>query len=275
MVRGLPMLLVLVAFGCGGSAKELPKEIVAPPERPADEVGPVVPKESEAEAKKLVAKCVAAATENHPERLEKLKVNRMTESGQQWQQGAFVPTSRKLAAAWPDRFLFTDESNANGPVKLSIGLRQSQLSFRRNDQPFDPGMPKGYETVLQVDSVGLHWMLTLVPLTDAKSVVFNAKKQTLGVATADTVQVFVPGCPVYTVWFDEKTSLIGLVTYQHVEGGVSKLNKRQASGGHKPFAGVLLPTTLEFERNGAPVESWKITAWEFPEKLEDAVFDQK
>ncbi|MFO0803989.1 MAG: hypothetical protein U0791_12815 [Gemmataceae bacterium] len=273
MFRVFACVLPLILIGCGGDEKQLPTDVVAPGK--SDEPEAVVPKESEPEAKKFVEKCIAAATANHPERLEKLKVNRLSESGRQLQGTSFVPTTRKIAATWPDRFLFTDESTVNGPVKLSIGLKQLVLSFRRNDEPFDPGMPKGYEQVLFVDSVGLHWMLTLVPLADSKTVVFNAKKQSAGNQMADTVQAAVPGCPPFTLWFDEKTSLLGLVTYQHLEGGVSKLYKRQASAEHKDFGGVLLPTKLEFERSGVTVENWTISKWEFPDKIEDAVFDQK
>ena len=276
MLRVHALLLgsILLA-GCGGAEKELPTNVVPIEERGKEEPAAAEPKESEAEAKKLVARCIAAATEGHPERLEKLKANRLSETGRQLQGASFVPTNRKIAAVWPDRFLFSDESNANGPMKLSIGLRQLVLTFRRNDEPFDPGMPKGYEQVLQVDSVGLHWMPTLVPLADPKTVVFGAKKQLIGNQPAETVQAAVPGCPPFTLWFDEKTSLLGLVTYQHVEGGSSKLNKRQAMSDHKAFAGVMLPTGLEFERNGVGVETWKVSAWEFPDKIEDAVFDQK
>lgn len=273
MFRIFACVLPLLLIGCGGDEKQLPTDITTPEK--TDEPAVVVPKESEPEAKKLVQTCIAAATGNHPERLEKLKVNRLVESGRQLQATTYVPTTRKIAAVWPDRFLFTDESTATGPVKISIGLKQLVLSFRRNDEPFDPGMPKGYEQVLLVDSVGLHWMLTLVPLTDPKTVVFNARKQMIFNQMSDTVQVAVPGCPTFTVWFDEKTHLIGLVTYQHVEGGVSKLNKRQAAAEHKEFAGVLLPTKLEFERSGVTVENWTISRWEFPDKIEDAVFDQK
>jgi len=275
MFRVLACVLPLALLGCGGDEKLLPSDVSAPGDRNPEDVSIVVPAESEPEAKKLAERCIASATANHPERLEKLKANRLTESGRQLQGTSFVPTVRKIAAAWPDRFLFTDESTANGPVKLSIGLRQLALTFRRNDEPFDPGMPKGYEQVLLVDSVGLHWMLTLVPLADPKTVLFNAKKQAVGGVMADTLQAAVPGCPPFTLWFDEKTSLLGLVTYQHVEGGVSKLNKRQAASGHKEYAGVLLPTALEFVRGETTVETWAVSSWEFPEKIDDAVFDQK
>ena len=267
-------ILFASILGCGGPEKELPKDIGTASERgKEEEVVAPVPGASQPDAAKLIAKCIAAATEGHPERLERAKANRLTEQGRLLRESTFVPTRRKIAAVWPDRFYFADESNVGAALKISIGLRQQSLTFRRNDEAFDPGLPKGYEQILHVDGRGLHWMSTLVPLADPKTILFGLKKQLVGNQNWDTVQVSLPACPIFTVWFDESTNLLGYVSYIHAEGS-SRLNKRLAVSGHKPFAGVQLPMRIEFERNGLLVESWSVSAWEFPEKIEDAVFDQ-
>jgi len=276
MVRAHRMAFALVLSllaGCGGPEKELPKDITTPTDRGPEETGVAVPAASQPEAVKFVQTCIAAATESHPERLEKLKGNQVVEKGQQLHGMSQVAVTRLISAVWPDRFLFADETNTDGLVKISIGLNKNSLSFRKNGQSFDPGLPKGYEQVLLVDSVGQYWMQTLVPLADSKTILFGVRKQTVAGQTWDTVQAAVPGCPVITLWFNEKTHLLGVITYLHTEG-ISKLNKRLAVGEHKAFAGVLLPTRSEFERNGIVVETWAISSWDFPEKIEDAVFDQ-
>jgi hypothetical protein len=273
----LATTIVLASLvGCGEPEKELPRNAATSSGREKEVEGaPPVPTVSQPEALKFVDQCLAAATEGHPERLDKLKVNRLTESGTMLNEMAYVPTVRKIAAVWPDRFFYSNESTIAGtPLKLAIGLRQGVLSFSRNDEPFDPSFPKSYEQILYVDSIGLHWLPTLVPLRDPKTIVFAAGKQNLGSKSWDTVQAAIPNCPVFTLWFDEKTKLIRAVTYVHMEG-LSRLPKQLALTAHKPEAGMMLPTKYEFERNGVGVEAWTVASWEFPDKIDDAVFDQK
>jgi len=270
-------VLLASLLGCGGEPeKELPRNTSSSTgrEKPVDDA-PAIPTVSQPEAVKFVEKCLNAATEGHPERIDKIKVNRLTESGTMLNETIYVPTVRKIAAVWPDRFFYSNESTIAGtPLKLAIGLRQGVLTFRRNDEPFDPDLPKSYEQVLYVDSMGLHWLPALVPLRDPKTIVFGARKQNLGMKPWDTVQAALPNCPVFTLWFDEKTSLIRAVTYVHMEG-VSRLTKQLTLTAHKVEAGVMLPTKYDFVRNGDPVESWTVASWEFPDKIDDAVFDQK
>ena len=125
-------ILFASILGCGGPEKELPKDIGTANERgKEEEVVVPVPATSQPDAAKLIAKCIAAATEGHPERLERAKVNRLTEQGRLLRETSFVPTRRKIAAVWPDRFYFADESNAGAALKISIGLRQQSLPLRR------------------------------------------------------------------------------------------------------------------------------------------------
>lgn len=268
-------ILFASILGCGGPEKELPKDIATAKGREKEiEPASPIPTSSQPDAVKLVEKCLAAATEGHKERLEKLKANRLSEQGTMLRDMRHVPTTRKIAAVWPDRYFYSNESTGADPLNISIGLRLGSLTFRQNDAPFDPGLPKGYEQILTVDSVGLHWLPTLFTLTDAKTIVFGARKQTLGTKSWDTVQVVVPSCPVFTLWFDDNTGLLGFVTFLHAEGA-APIEKRLAVSGHKPFAGVQLPTRYEFERNGVTVETWTVSLWEFPDRIDDAVFDQK
>ena len=62
------------------------------------------------------------------------------------------------------------------------------------------------------------------------------------------------------------------IEYTHPELG-SPVTKVLSLGDHKPSGGVMLPTLVEFVRNGDLVERWTVTKWEFVEKLDDAVFD--
>ena len=94
----------------------------------------------------------------------------------------------------------------------------------------------------------------------------------LGLYSTYGVKASIPGCPVFTLWFNEKTSLLGLVTCTHQEGGAT-IQKRFTLTGYKPIGGVQLPTRIELARNTQTVEQWEVTSWDFVDKIDDAVFD--
>jgi hypothetical protein len=263
--------------GCGGPEKELPRVDALPTDRGTEsevETTAPVPTESQPEAQKLVARCLALVTDGHPERLEKAKINRVFEVGKLlWLDKRYVAATRKIAAVWPDRFFFSNEFVDEGqPIKLSFGLRQNTLTVLRNDEPY-AGFSKQQEQNLHVESMGLHWMPTLVPLIDPKTIVFGAVKQSLGTQTWDTVQVSISRCPIYTLWFKDKTLQLEYVTFLHTEG-TSNLQKKLTVADFKPQEGILLPMRFEYERNGINVDSWSVSTWEFPDKIDDSVFDQ-
>lgn len=278
MLRASGSGIGLVCFmlaGCGsGSEKELPKNITAPTDRGPELTAPVVPKISDPEAAKFVQARIASATENHPERLEKLKTCRMEVKVQQRQGMNVVPVTRTIAGVWPDRFYFADESNVDGPLKLSFGMRQNVLSLRKNGKATDDAPPEFFLQVLKTDSTAQVWLPMLVPLLDPGTVVFNPKKQSLVGRNWDTVQASIPGCPIYTLWFDEKSNLLGGITYISVEGE-RKFNKQYTILDYKPVLGVMQATRFELDHNGTTVETWSVLSRDFPEKIEDAVFDQK
>ena len=103
---------------------------------------------------------------------------------------------------------------------------------------------------------------------------FDARRQDLVGQPAETVKVAVPGCPVYTLWFDPATLRLGVVSYTHAEtAGGGLFHKRLTVGQHKDFGGVLLPTRLEFSRNGQSVEEWTVDKWDLGAAVDDGVFN--
>ena len=84
----------------------------------------------------------------------------------------------------------------------------------------------------------------------------------------------------YTVGvaYDDKTDMGPLVSAQqyervtrYLEAGV-RVSKVITLSEHRPFAGLTVPTKIEYTRNGQIAEQWAVESWEFPDTIDDAVF---
>jgi hypothetical protein len=264
-----------VLIGGCGPEKEIPTEVTLSTER-MDRDGPTAPSKSDENAKAYIDQCIAAATDGHPERLQKVRSNRSTVAGL-WrnQSGELIPTTRHIQAIWPDQFLVSLEFGA-GPVKsVTIGQRRPLIWKRHSMRDGQEGeLPSSKEDsdILSVDAIGQHWLPLLFPLTQENVVVFDLKPESIMGRDAMTVKAGVPDCPVFTLWFNPTTRLLSLVTYTHYEVG-SRFQKRVTLDGHRMHDGVMVPMKIEVARNGEPVEEWAVASWEFPEKLDESVFD--
>ncbi len=263
--------------GCGGKGKELPKDVHVGNGK-TDAPAVVVPTKSEPAAVAVVEKALKSATDGHPERVNKAKVNRLKLKGTIVHLDRPQPTIRTVEAVWADRFAFTDEFNDGLPTKVFIRLRRPVLWIGKNREgqtvPVEFGESKDREAAVAAESIGRHWMSLLVPLADAKTIVFAARKETINGQTADVIKAALPGSPVFTLWFDEKTGLLGRIDFDQVEpGNTTPTKKFFALFQHRAFDGLTLPARIVYHQNALPVEEWNVDAWEFPERIDDAAFD--
>lgn len=146
-------------------------------------------------------------------------------------------------------------------------------SGHNGEEEFQPPNAREYADILAVDVVGQYWMAMLVPLNEPQTIVFDLQKDSFESQGAITVKAFVPGCPVFTLWFHEKSNLLGQITYLHDEAG-SRIHKRMTLGEYKPHEGIQLPNGIAFYRNGEVVEQWEVNSWEFLDTIEDSSFDR-
>jgi hypothetical protein len=267
---------VMLLAGCG-QEKELPKEITRSTVREEPVQAPI-PASSDPAAKAVVERAIKAATDGHPERLEKFKAHKSVVKGQMvLDSGAVTATTRRVEAVWPDRMRASFEFPVGDRKQVLIGMRRPVIwssSFGGDGRGTDitPADRQRYEEIVATDAIGQCWMPMLVPLIDPKTVVFDAKKEPALGQPGETVKVAVPGCPTFTLWFDEKTSHLGLVTYRHVEWN-TPIDKRLTLAAHKPQGGIVLPTRIDLSRNGRDVEQWEVVSWESVDKIDDAAFD--
>jgi hypothetical protein len=269
---------VAVVFGCGGPEKELPRDVTAPTERGKESPPPAtVPGVSQPEAVKVIEKCLATVTDGHPERLQRVKTSRQFVRGKwRWPNDFIADATREVQSVWPDRARFAYEFSNGEIKKFLILFRRPALDSYFDDgsgpKEFKPVNPKEFADTVKTDAVGEHWLPLLIPFTDPKTIVFDHKKEPYGPGVADTIKVSVPNCPIFTVWFSEKTGRPGLITYVDFEAG-SRILKNVILDKYKAFEGINLPTQIESRRNGVTVQEWTVLKWEFPDKIEDSMFD--
>jgi hypothetical protein len=276
----LLFLASLFAAGCGGSEKQLPTDILSPDDR-VKEAPVIVPKASEPGAAKYIQERIAAATGGKPERLEKLKAYRQKAAGRwQWPNGGLpVNATRDVAAVWPGKVSVNYEFSAGEIKESHLVIRDGSARLANNlgngFAPFDPPSPQEQSAIAVVDALAEQWMPVLVPLAEPNLVAFDLKDQPIGNQVARTVKVSLPNAPVFTLWFDMTTGLLGLVSFSHAEFGGKPIEKRMSVSGYKAIDGVSLPMLIECHRNGMLVQEWTVSRWEFPDKIDDAAFELK
>ncbi|HXD88852.1 MAG TPA: hypothetical protein VN641_20340 [Urbifossiella sp.] len=281
MIRvGAPFLLMIaVAVGCGGPEKELPRDVSISTNRGNDDpvVADAIPQKSEAEAVKFVDKCLAAVTDGHPEKLDRAKVVRQSARGKwRWETGELSGATREFQGVWPDRarvaldfdsdrikqFLFLCRGNDVAAYQnAGMGLNQSPRSEELSEQ-------------VRIEVMGEIWLPSLVPLRDPTAVVFGVKKEpAAGTKTIRSVKIAIGKYPVFTLGIDEATNLPVAITYSNLEFG-SRVFKTVILGEYKAFDGLKLPTEIEVRRGDVSAQIWTVGSWEFPGRINDAVFEQ-
>lgn len=234
-----------------------------------------IPEKSEEPARKVVERAIKAMTDGHPERLDKATVNRSVAKGHLFQNQQFVETTRTVQSVYPDRLRVEYEFKAAGN-RLTIGLRRPSTVWARTSSGEAPFLDtQQFYDVVSVDALGTYWFATLTPLADPKTVVFGLGATTAGGKTFDTVKATVSGFPglAFTVWFDREQGLARRVEYTHAEAG-APVPKVLRLDQYKAFGGLTLPAKIDYARGHQDVELWTVESWEFPDRIDDAAFEQ-
>lgn len=270
----------IINTGCGGSAKELPKVVATETEK-APAAAVVVPAKSEPAAVAVVERALKVSTDGNPARVERAKVNRVKMSGSVITPARPVKTVRRVEAVWPARLAQTDEYSADSDLTTTlVRLRRPVLWIGNikdgKASPSPIAITKELEAAVAAEMVGRHWMALLVPLTDPQTVVFAARKDTLNGKAVDVIRAAAPGTPVFSLWFDETSGLLVQVSFAHVEpGNRTETQKVFALLSHRAVDGLMLPGRIEYRQSlPVPLEEWNVESWEFPERLDDATFDE-
>ncbi|HEY1190367.1 MAG TPA: hypothetical protein VGE74_22225 [Gemmata sp.] len=268
-------LLAALLAGCGPE-KELPTDV---PKADGGAVQPTVPLKSDPEAVATIDRAVKALTGGKPELLAKGKACRLTLKGQMYSvdnSNQSIEATRTLAAAWPDRLHFINDSDAFGnKLVVESWLRRPEFVVMRNGTEHRPPNPAEWEQNLASDVVGQIWMAFLLPPTDPKAVVFDPQMIQFDRHELKLVTVALGEFPLYQLYFNTKSDALARVEYTTTEAGVPRRTTMIFSD-HKPGPeGLLLPYRLECMHNKAIVEKWNVEKWEFPDAIKDDEFTPK
>jgi hypothetical protein len=270
--------IVAIAIGCG-PGRELPDEVshtknvgAIPPDP-----GGIVPAASDPVAKAIADRAIKAITQNNPDLLTKARISRVNAKGSF--QLANVPTMtdamRTVQTVWPDRARVVYEFREGAFQKMTWGLH-SQFGWTAVGQhPYSPPPnPTEIALVMRTDLMAQHWLLLGIGLTEPEIVFFDPTKIKTTKSSATAIKIGLPDLPVYQVNFDDQTGLPVRIEYYPFEMGQRFRVRRVVSvSSHQAVGGLLLPTVIEMTQNDKLAERWAIEQWEFPEKLDDAVFD--
>lgn len=261
--------------GCGPE-KALPTDLSKSDGGPAQQAAPA---KSDPEAKAIIDRAVKAFTGGKSELLAKGKFCRVTLKGLMYSvdnSNQSIEATRTLAAAWPDRLHFTNDSEAFGnKLVVESWLRRPEFVVTRNGAEHRPPNPAEWEQNLASDLVGQVWMAFLLPPSDPKAVVFDPQTITLERRDLKLVKVSLGGYPVYQLYFDTKSDALARVEYTNTETGVAR-RTTMIFADHKPGPdGLLLPHRMECLHNKSVVEKWTVEKWEFPETIKDDEFMPK
>ncbi len=275
-------LVATVIIGCG-PGKELPDDI---PRATSAEHTPkkIIPTVSDPVAKQIVDRAIKAHTQNNSGLLERGKISKVTADGTMQLShvpGEFVaiPKHRTLIARWPDhmKLEYADKGDARGMTTFI--LRHPFVWWGKDTTPEPIADFQSFEEVMRTDGLAQHWLPLVFPLGDPKAVVFEPQKGAgVGSPPADMVRFFLPDRPVYRLHFSPSTGYLVHIEYTHSDAAGMAL-KEWILSDFQLVDGMMLPMQMKSARTEHQtttrrvVEEWKVQKWEFPEKLDDSVFE--
>jgi hypothetical protein len=111
-----------------------------------------------------------------------------------------------------------------------------------------------------------------LPLSDPRGVAFELRESRPAGSAVTSIKLAVPDMPVLLLTCDNASGLPVGLEYHPLEMG-QRPRTVVTFADHKPHADLLLPTRVEVNQNGMPVQKWTLEKAEFPEKIDDTRFD--
>lgn len=268
--------IAAIVIGCG-PGKELPseashkKESVGIPPDP----GGKAPATSDPEAKAIADRAIKAITQNQPDLLAKAKICKLTAHGVfQMPDNPKTEAKCSIQTVWPDRALVI--YNFGATQKQTFGLRSPFGWFVNSTAPYTPpSNPTEIAQIIRTDVMAHQWLLLGLGLADSQAIFFEPEKSKSEKNSTSIIKIGgFTDQPIYRVSFDDKTGLPRRIEYSPLEIG-QRVRFRKVVTVADPSAssGLMLPTSIEMTQNDQLAYHWSVDSWEFPEKIDDAIFD--
>jgi hypothetical protein len=269
--------IVAMMNGCG-PGKELPDEVTIHKDAiivPSDPGGEI-PKVSDTAAKDVYNRAIKAITEGKLETQARALNCRVTAHGKYKfpNYNEMVETVRTVTTIWPDRASTTYEFKEGFLGKRTVGLRGT-FGWMHPELPlYYP--PSEVAKVIAIDVTAQQWIPLSLDLTQRDAVFFAAKQN--GPEGTTSFKFGWPertDWPVYNIVCDDKTGLPVKIDYSPLS--IDRQMRYRfvlTLADHKSFLGMMLPTSMKLKANDTLVEDWTIDTWEFPETIDNAIFEK-
>ncbi len=267
-------LIAAIALGCG-SGKELPDVVPHTKEAGVTSPDPVekAPEASDPAAKAIADRAIKAITQNQPDLLVKARNCKLTAHG----LFQLPPKNQTMTEAkciinsmWPDRGQITYDFG--GSHKLVFGKRGVFGWWVNSPLPYVA--PSELAQVIQTDLMAQQWFLVGLGLAESGAVFFDPKNEKTAKSSTTTIKVGLKDLLVYRVAFDDQSGLPVRIEYAPLEIGQRVRVKKVISASDPMLAsGLMLPTTISLTQNEQLAYRWTVDHWDFPEKMDDSVFD--
>jgi hypothetical protein len=272
------ILLAAIAIGCG-PGKELPDTRPQPKPQytpPPDPQGPV-PATSDPKAKEVADRALKAITNNNPALVAKARICTVTAKGTLVNlELRELKCTRLVQTVWPDRarvsYIYSDLTLG----KSTLGIINHSGWFENtNPGAVQPSTgPTEIATWAEADLFAQQWFILGLPFAENSAVFFDLQKEKTPLISANVIKVGLRDRPVYQIAFDDKSDLPVRIHYYPLEFDPhNRLNKLVKFAEHElDSSGFRLPKRLMMEQNSKESENWTVEKWEFPDKLDDALF---
>lgn len=261
---GLGLLAIL---GCAEEKKLATKALIQDNKPAAASLESTRPEKEDPAAREIVNKAIAAHTNGKPERLEGIKAQHVLLQGYGLTENGEKDGSRESWAVWPNLFAFRFGYRPDNERELvSTGVSTATGGFQSGPNGQPTPFTGEYVKAFQWDLFALEWTLTPKALTHPQAVFHQPGKATKNDRAFNTVKAFIPGNPTWTLYFDEKTSLLGRVEYIGLEGNAAPKTLTYAE--HQEREGLKVPNRVEVFSGG--LKFWDIRKLDKYELFESA-----
>jgi hypothetical protein len=224
-------------------------------------------------------RAIEAIAQKNLKLLDKAKICRVTGHGGMLIRNSMLDATRSVESIWPDRALVTYEFKEGASPKFKMGVNRSFGWNMFGPGPFVPLLnPTETAQILQNDLLGEHWITLGIGLTDPSAVFFDRKQSKTEKGSSSTIKMSVKGRSLYQITFDDQSFLPVKNEYETLEQG-TRIKKTIVFSQHKLSEGMMLPGHLELTQDylelikaSHVVYHWDLDKWEFPDKLDEALF---
>lgn len=205
------------------------------------------------------------------ERLTKMRSQLRTFKGEIVSFGTPVPTTGDASMNLPEQWRWSFELNP-GNQKIALGLAVNGAKGWRSGGGSVKELTK-QEVDEMRDELYVAWLMTLVPLTEKDVALTTLPEIKIGSDAAVGVKASRKGNADVKLYFDKKSNLLTKVERRGKEAGLD-ITKEYFLSEPKDFDGLKLPSKHLELINGKKAAEWTITAYKFPSKVDDSVFNK-